>query len=269
MLDEDISWDNPIDSGTRTSKKHDGKWNVLVDRMMSVPEFRWHHGRRLIEMMESEFSEAEMFSRIDAAHAAVRDAGLADPHKWGGNDDFLAGPDELKTYVTNRRAYLYSVVDDFMPDQPVPLVINEFMADNDSTLADEADEFDDWIELYNTGLVSLDVGGMYLTDDLADPTQWSIPDGTTIPAHGYLLVWCDKDKGDGPLHANFKLDKDGEEIGLFDKDAWSNAPYWTRYNVLVDSVAFGAQADDVSLGRVPDGSEAWQPLDPPTPGAAN
>jgi hypothetical protein len=144
---------------------------------------------------------------------------------------------------------------------PPMVVINEFLADNESVNQDEAGEFEDWIELYNTGDAALDVGGMYLTDDLSDPTQWSIPGGTTIPAHGYLLVWCDKDEGDGPLHANFKLDKDGEEIGLFDTDAWSN--------VLVDSVAFGAQADDVSLGRVPDGSEAWQPLDPPTPGAAN
>jgi hypothetical protein len=39
--------------------------------------------------------------------------------------------------------------------------------------------------------------------------------------------------------------------------------------VLVDSVAFNAQATDVSLGRVPDGSGSWQPLDPPTPGAVN
>jgi len=144
---------------------------------------------------------------------------------------------------------------------PPTVVINEFLAKNVSVNQDEMGEFEDWVELYNMGETGLDVGGMYLTDDLSDPTQWRIPDGTIIQAHGYLLVWCDKEEGDGPLHANFKLDKDGEEIGLFDTDAWSN--------VLVDSVVFGAQLPDVSLGRVPDGSEDWLPLDPPTPGAAN
>ena len=73
-----------------------------------------------------------------------------------------------------------------MPDLPVPLVINEFMADNGSTLADEAGEFEDWIEIHNTGLVALDAGGMCLTDDLADPCQWRIPNGTVVPGGGFL-----------------------------------------------------------------------------------
>ena len=270
-LDPDISWDNPIDSGTSTSRKADNKWNILVDRMMGVPEFRWQHGRRLIEMMENEFSEGEMFSRIDAAHALVRVAGLADPHKWGSNDGFLAGPDELKTYVTNRRAYLYSVVYDFMPDLPLPLAINEFMADNDSTLADEMGEFDDWIEIHNTGLVSLDVSSMCLTlgplaqgqraDDLSDPCQWRIPDGTVIPGGGFLLIWADNDPEQGPLHATFKLGNGGGEIGLFDKDIFDNA--------AIDTLAYGAQTADVSYGRTADGGDAWATFSAPTPGWSN
>lgn len=260
-LDPDISWDNPIDSGTSTSEKADDKWNVLVDRMMGLPEFRWHHGRRLIEMMEDEFSEAEMFSRIDAAYALVRVAGLADPHKWGSNDDFLAGPDELKTYVTNRRAYLYSVVHDFMPDLPVPLVINEFMAANDSTLADKAGEFDDWIEIHNTGLASLDVGGMYLTDDLSEPLKWRIPDGTLIPGGDYLLVWADNDPEQGPLHATFTLRAGGEAVGLFDKEVFGNAP--------IDALTYDTQTADVSYGRTADGGETWGALTTPTPGWSN
>lgn len=260
-LDEDISWDNPIDSGTRASQKHDDKWNVLVDRMMSVPEFRWHHGRRLIEMMDGKFSQAEMFARIDAAHAFVRTAGLADPHRWGSDADFLAGPDELKTYVTNRRAYLTAVVGDFMPDLPVPLVVNEFMAANDATLADEAGDFDDWIELHNTGLVSLDVGGMYLTDDLSEPLKWRLPDGTVVPGGGYLLIWADDEPQEGPTHANFTLKAGGEAVALFDKDLFGNAQ--------VDALTFGPQTTDVSYGRATDGDEAWTTFSAPTPGWSN
>jgi len=261
MLDPDINWDNPIDSGTSTSRKHDDKWNVLVDRMMGVPQFRWHHSRRIIDMMEDKFSLAEMFSRIDAAHALVHTAGLADPYKWGSNDDFLAGPDELKTYVTNRRAYLYSVVDDFMPDLLVPLVVNEFMAANEGTLADEAGEFDDWIEIHNTSLASLDVGGMYLTDDLSKPLKWRIPDGTVIPGGDYLLIWADNEPGQGPLHATFTLKAGGEAVGLFDKDIFGNTQ--------IDALTYGAQTVDVSYGRTPDGGDAWRTFSTPTPGWSN
>jgi spore coat protein CotH len=260
-LDTEVRWDNPIDSGTSRSRKFDDKWNMLVDRMMGAPEFRWHHGRRLMDMMADEFSEAEMFSRIDAAHALIRAAGLADPHRWGGEGDFLAGPDELKTYVTNRRAYLYAVVGDFMPDLPVPLVINEFMAANESTLADEAGEFDDWIEIHNTGLASLDVGGMYLTDDLSDPLKWRIPDGTVIPGGGHVVIWADNDLAQGPLHTTFKLKADDGAIGLFDKDTFGQGQ--------IDALTYGAQAADLSYGRTTDGGETWGTLDAPTPGWSN
>jgi spore coat protein CotH len=259
--DEEVSWDNPIDSGTEHSKKFDDKWNVLVDRMMRVPEFRWQHGRRLIEWMAGPFSEAEMFARIDAAHAAIQQAALTDPHKWGSNDDFLAGPAELKTYVTNRRAYLTSVVGDFMPDLPVPLVVNEFMADNDSTLADEAGEFEDWIELHNTSLAAVDMGGMCLTDDLAAPCQWRIPDGTTLRGGDFLLIWADNDPDQGPLHATFKLGKSGGEIGLFDKAIFGHAP--------IDTLTYGPQTTDVSYGRTTDGGTVWDTFSAPTPGWSN
>jgi len=261
VIDEDISWDNPIDAGTKTSPKHDGKWNALVDRMMGVPEFRWHHGRRLIEMMEDEFSEAEMFSRIDAAHNYVRQAGLDDPDRWGSDGDFVAGPSELKTYVANRRAYLYSVMGDFMPDQPVPLVVNEFMADNSSTLADEAGEFEDWIEIHNSGLAALDVGGMYLTDNFDDPCQWRVPDGTLIPGGGFLLIWADNEPEEGPLHATFKLSAAGEDVGLFDKDVFGNA--------LIDGLDYDEQTTDVSYGRATDGGGTLSFFAVPTPGWSN
>ena len=57
---------------------------------------------------------------------------------------------------------------------PKTVVINEFMASNTRTLAD-AGQYEDWIELYNTSSQTVDVGGMYLTDDLTDPTKWQIP----------------------------------------------------------------------------------------------
>ncbi|MHC4146403.1 MAG: Calx-beta domain-containing protein, partial [Planctomycetota bacterium] len=56
-----------------------------------------------------------------------------------------------------------------------PVVINEFMASNDSNLQDPCDgTYPDWIELYNGGPIPLDLGGLYLTDKLSEPTRWEI-----------------------------------------------------------------------------------------------
>ena len=54
------------------------------------------------------------------------------------------------------------------------LFINEFMADNDSIVPDEYGQYDDWLEIYNAGSTAVDLGGMYLTDDLTDPTKHMI-----------------------------------------------------------------------------------------------
>jgi len=144
---------------------------------------------------------------------------------------------------------------------PPSVFVNEFLADNEGVNQDEAGEYDDWVELYNSSAVTVTLDGMYLTDHLDNPTKWQFPAGTVISPGGYLLVWCDKDTGQGPLHANFKLNRDGEEIGLFADDAHSNVP--------LDSVVFGPQREDVSYGRRPDGVGTWDFLDPPTPGASN
>jgi hypothetical protein len=144
-----------------------------------------------------------------------------------------------------------------------PLVINEFMASNSSDINDLQGDHDDWFEIYNTGSITVDIGGMYLTDDLNDPTMWRIPDDspgdTTIGPYGYLIIWADKDMPDGPLHVDFKLDGDGDEIGLFDTDG----------NTLVDSIVFGDQVSDISYGRYPDAGDTWRFMGLTTPEAQN
>jgi hypothetical protein len=145
---------------------------------------------------------------------------------------------------------------------PVPIVINELLAAN-SSLADPQGEFDDWIELYNLGSTPVDLGGAYLTDDPSAPTKWQIPVGraaqTTIPPHGYLLIWADKETADSGLHAGFALGAGGEELVLLQADG----------TTVIDSISFGEQRAGVSYGRFPDGTDTWSPLEPPTPKARN
>lgn len=129
------------------------------------------------------------------------------------------------------------------------VVINEFMASNDITEADQDGEFDDWIELYNNTSSSIDLGGYFLSDDGSDLTQWEFPAGTTIAANGYLIIWADNDEGQAGLHTNFKLSAGGESIYL------SNAQ-----GGIEDEVTYLDQETDVSYGRFPNGVGGFQTM---------
>jgi len=154
-----------------------------------------------------------------------------------------------------------------MPNQlssgpSVSLFINEILADNKDTIQDpDGTGFPDWIELYNPNAFSVDLGGMYLADDVSRSTQWRIPEGVSIEANGFLLIWADDDEEQGPTHATFKLSSGGEAVALFDKDIFGN--------LLIDLVAFDAQSEDVSYCRETDGSSVFKAFDSPTPGISN
>jgi hypothetical protein len=81
------------------------------------------------------------------------------------------------------------------------------------------------------------------------------PVGASIPAGGYLVVWCDSATNTTPgLHTGFALGRSGETISLYNAST-------TR----VDAVTYGLQISDYSVGRV---SGEWR-LTVPTPNAAN
>ena len=138
-----------------------------------------------------------------------------------------------------------------------PLVINEFVADNENGLLDEDGTKQDWLEIYNStaGAVSL------LNWQLLDSSStWVFP-AKTIAAGGYLVVFCsDKNRTNpaAPLHTNFGLSKSGEYLGL-------KAPDGTVISQFTPG--FPAQSTDVSYGRAAGGGDAYFPV--PTPGAAN
>ncbi|MBM4027440.1 MAG: hypothetical protein FJ280_18845, partial [Planctomycetes bacterium] len=144
-----------------------------------------------------------------------------------------------------------------------PLVINEFMAANGGVVLDPQRQADDWVEIYNPGSQTVDMAGMYLTDDLERPTQWRVPANvphlTRIAPKGYLVIWLDGDTADTGLHASFALDADGDRIALFDTDGITP----------LDAVSFKRQRGNISYGRYPNGADAWFFLTLPTPGAAN
>jgi hypothetical protein len=141
------------------------------------------------------------------------------------------------------------------------IYINEFMASNHDTYRDEYGESDDYIEFYNSNDNPVNLGGLYITDNLTNPDKHQVPlyapELTTIPAKGYILFWADGQPAQGVLHLSFKLDATGEQIGLV--QMVENNPEF------IDSLSYGPQNTDISYGRYPDGADAWHELDDPTP----
>ena len=139
------------------------------------------------------------------------------------------------------------------------LYINEWMADN-TLLKDNAGEAEDWVEIYNGGEEDIYLGQYYLSDDREKPTKWLMPD-VTLPAKSWIYFWADEDGSQGGNHANFKLSKQGEFLGIFDNADNLYAP--------IDTLHFGACSTDKAYGRYPDGGAWVGELTLPTPGASN
>jgi len=132
------------------------------------------------------------------------------------------------------------------------------MADNETIICDEFDEYDDWVEIYNSNPGAVNMEGLFLTDDPSIPDRWQFPD-VEIPANGFLLVWTDDDEEQGALHTNFRLNADGEFVGLYEIDGI----------IPLDTLSYGPQEEDISFGRYPDGVDNWVFMDNPTPEAPN
>ena len=123
-------------------------------------------------------------------------------------------------------------------------VISEFMAANDTTLADEDGDFSDWIEIHNPDGREVDLDGYFLTDKASNLDKWRIP-AVTIPAGGYLVIFAsDKDRSnpEAALHTNFKLPSKGGYLALVAPDA---------VTVLTDfGSTYPLQFEDQSYGEI-------------------
>ena len=145
-----------------------------------------------------------------------------------------------------------------------PIRINEVSGAND-TYIDEYFKKGDWVELYNTTSEPIDVEGMYLTDNINKPTKYMISKENTkaqtvIPAHGYLVIWCDNKRAttDNGLHAGFKISDDGGTMMLSAADrSWS------------DVITYPAHDARTTIGRYPDGATTVYAMNVVTIGKSN
>jgi len=143
------------------------------------------------------------------------------------------------------------------------VVINEYSVSNLSSYLDNYGGEEDWIELYNTSASSVNIGGFYLSDKTTNPSKWEIPEGTVIPAYGYLVFWCSgRDEVSGNnYHTNFKLKQTKntqEHIVLSDASG----------SILEDIELQKTQLEH-SMGKTPNGSGDWKIYTTSTLGDSN
>jgi hypothetical protein len=201
-------------------------------------------------------------------------------HDDGFAGDALFGADPIAPHPDGTRVRYYVAATDTLPQtardpalapadyyaytvghRPVRLVINELLARNQAGIVDEAGQHEDWLEVRNLEPVTVDLGGMFLANDLDRPREWRFPAPTPLAPGERLLVWCDNDLSQGPLHAAFKLDAAGGLAAIFDSVDLGNT--------AVDVVRHGPSAPDVSFGYLPEIADAPEYLATPTPGASN
>ena len=165
-----------------------------------------------------------------------------------------------------------------VPAIAMPIKVNEVSAAN-SVYVNEFFKRNDWFELYNTTDTVLDVAGLYVSNDVDNPTMYQIPVGsvlnTHVPAHGHIVVWADKLTPTTQLHTTFNLNNsDGQMVLVTSSEDFvaANASFFDEHPALqsfADGLKYASMAGDQSVGRYPDGGLAFYQMTHPTVGGAN
>ena len=145
--------------------------------------------------------------------------------------------------------------------QKKSIIINEVLASNSKGYSDGFGEHDDWIELYNLTDSSIQLSGMFLTDDPEEPTKHEIGNSekwTSVESKEFILLWVDNDPEQGQRHISFSLNKKGGYIGLYGRDT-----------VLIDEVYYSVQKRDNSLGKIKVNSDQLAIFSKPSPNEHN
>ena len=194
------------------------------------------------------FTKAQMFD--DGAH----NDGAAGDGTYGIDISILGTDMQYYFYADNSSASVFSPVRaeyEFYHLSPKKdLIINELSAINSTIQTDLNGDYDDWVEVYNSSDVAVNLSDYHLSDESGNLIKWSFPNFMLQPG-SYFIVWCDNQTGQSGVHANFNLSSTGEGLYLADD-----------LGFLVDYVEYPPQTIDITYGRLPNGTGPFQFLYP-------
>ncbi|MFH0734541.1 MAG: CotH kinase family protein [bacterium] len=242
----------------------------LISKILGNSSLKNSYLNSLCNINSTYFIKSTLYSKIDTIANIIRPYIYNDTRKQYTNAQFeqnlssdlsitsVGGGTRipgLKSFINLRKNSITSQLTTLginceVTVEPGDVVINEFMAQND-TITDPAGEKEDWIELYNNTDDTINLGGMYLSDSYTSPTKWQFPENTLIEPNSFLIVWADEDDGQEGIHASFKLSAGGEQIILSNID-----------NTVLDSISFGAQTTNLTMARKPNGTGSFIQSEP-------
>ena len=193
---------------------------------------------------------------VDSADLMAVDTGLTLSRQSDGN----WVPMKPSPGFENSEAGIAAYEAELMSTEDMGLYINEFMASNATTIPDSFGVYSDWVEIYNSTLQEIDLSGFGISDSIAQPMKYRLPEGTSIAPGGYLVIFFSGNEGlhNGELHAPFGLRAYEEDVVL------SSAK-----GRIVDSFSYSRMEADVSMARTPDGTGEFAKSAQPTPGYPN
>ncbi len=116
------------------------------------------------------------------------------------------------------------------------LVINEVLTHTDPPIEDAA-------EIYNTTSSPISVGGWYLSNKSTDLKRYRVPDGTVVPAKGYVVFYESQFNGPTALSPFTFNSAHGDQVYFSEADSAGNL---TGYRI---SEVFEAAEHGISFGR--------------------
>ena len=92
------------------------------------------------------------------------------------------------------------------------IVISEVMTANRSTLLNSDGQLCDWVELYNPTSETIQLGNLYLSNDIADRMKWQLPD-SSLAAGERMVIRCSGSSAPAG-DADFSLPREGCTVTL-------------------------------------------------------
>lgn len=189
--------------------------------------------------------------------------GPVDPTSSPGTTD--SAPAALTTPATSPTTTTTTpttatTADTAAPEGAPTLCINELVASNGDSWADETGASPDWIELHNPSTEPVALGDFTLTDR---PDGDGVPpiDATlVVPPGGFLVFAADGLPELGPTHLPFALSEKGEAVALLHASGHGEV------------ITFGPVQHDFAWARTPDccqGPDCFTQVWLGTPGASN
>lgn len=214
------------------------------------------------------YHKSDRFLRVPMLDDGLHGDGAAGDGVFGAACPLLSAEVQYYIYAENAQTGAFSperAEHEFyliVPEVPAAATgevwLNEVAAFNSDGIQNEAGNYSDWIELYNSSEQTLALSHLFLSTKADQLDQWAFPATAIIGPKEHLLVWADNLNGElVDLHTRFALKKSGESLFLTD-----------GVNVL-DELTYNAQTENHSMSRCPDGLGVFAETSVRTPRSSN